>query len=491
MTKYIPTIGLEIHAELATRTKMFCACANNTDEKAPNTNVCPVCMGHPGTLPVINRQAVKLVLKMGAAAGGKLADFTEFDRKNYFYPDIPKGYQISQYKYPLVQGGEIGGVALTRIHLEEDTAKSTHDTGADSLVDFNRAGLPLMELVTEPVIHDAQTASRFAKELQLLLQSLGAGEANMEKGEMRVEANISIAPEGATTFGTKVEVKNLNSFRAVERAIAYEIARHTKILDAAADGGTEKIVQETRGWDEKTQSTFSQRAKEDSHDYRYFPDPDLPKLYISEIPEFSLATLKVELPELPWQKRERYQKEYGLTPKEAEMLVGSPEIGTYFESILTAFGKNVTSIEPKSVKLAANYLLSDYVGLLKAAAVEGEISAGMLAKIAPPAFSELVQMIADGKLSSRAAKDIIAIMYAEGGTPQMIADARGLIQKNDEEELKKIMAEVIAQNAKAVADYRAGKAAALQSLVGQGMKATKGGANPEILKKITLELLSA
>ncbi|MEI6346143.1 MAG: Asp-tRNA(Asn)/Glu-tRNA(Gln) amidotransferase subunit GatB [bacterium] len=493
MTKYIPTIGLEIHAELATRTKMFCACTNNTDEKSPNTNVCPVCMGHPGTLPVINKQAVKLVLKMGAAAGGKLADFTEFDRKNYFYPDIPKGYQISQYKYPLVQGGEIGGVALTRIHLEEDTAKSTHDAGLDSLVDFNRAGLPLMELVTEPVIHDAQTASRFAKELQLLLQSLGAGEANMEKGEMRVEANISIAPEGATTFGTKVEVKNLNSFRAVERAIAYEIARHTKILDAAehAKGAgsavpTEKIVQETRGWDEKTQSTFSQRAKEDSHDYRYFPDPDLPKLYISEIPEFSLATLTAELPELPWQKRERYQKTYGLTPKEAEVLVGSPEIGSYFESIL----KGLPTADSKSVKLAANYLLSDYVGLLKSVAVGGEISAEMLAKIPAVAFSELIQMIAGGKLSSRAAKDIIAIMYKEGGTPQKIADSLGLIQKSDEGELKKIMADIIAQNAKVVADYRAGKAAALQSFIGQGMKATKGGANPEILKKIALELLA-
>lgn len=493
MTKYIPTIGLEIHAELATRTKMFCACANNTDEKIPNTNVCPVCMGHPGTLPVINKQAVRLVLKMGAAAGGTLADFTEFDRKNYFYPDIPKGYQISQYKYPLVQGGEIGGIVLTRIHLEEDTAKSTHDAGTDSLVDFNRAGLPLMELVTEPVIHDAPTASRFAKELQLLLQSLGAGAANMEKGEMRVEANISIAPEGATKFGTKVEVKNLNSFRAVERAIAYEIARHTKILEvaerAAAAGTampTEKIVQETRGWDEKTQSTFSQRAKEDSHDYRYFPDPDLPKLYIGEIPEFSLAALKAELPELPWQKRERYQKTYGLSTKEAEMLVGSPEIGNYFEAILEGW----SIAEPKSVKLVANYLLTDYLGLLKAVVTTGEISEERLTKIPPTAFSELIQMIADGKLSSRAAKDIVAIMYSEGGMPQSIADARGLVQENDENELKKVMATIITENARAVSDYRAGKAAALQSLIGQGMKVTKGGANPEILKKIALDLLA-
>ena len=243
--EYKPTIGLEIHAELKTKTKMFCACKNDTDEKRPNVNICPVCMGHPGTLPVINKEAVKSVLKVGLAVGGKLADFTEFDRKNYFYPDIPKGYQISQYKHPLVSGGELLGVKITRIHLEEDTARSSHETKDESsLVDFNRAGVPLMELVTEPVMHSAEEVVKFGQELQLLLQYLGVAEANMEKGEMRLEANISLSKD--QSLGTKVEIKNLNSFRSAERAIEYEIKRQTEILE-----GGEKIVQETRGWDDK------------------------------------------------------------------------------------------------------------------------------------------------------------------------------------------------------------------------------------------------
>lgn len=267
-SEYKLTVGLEIHAELKTKTKMFCNSKNDPEEKRPNVNICPVCMGHPGTLPVINKEAVKHVIKLGLAVGGEIADFTEFDRKNYFYPDIPKGYQISQYKYPLVKGGSVAGVALTRVHLEEDTASSSHDTGDYSLVDFNRAGVPLMELVTEPVIHSAEEASRFAKELQLLLQYLGAGEANLEKGEMRVEANISVSKEDGK-FGTKVEVKNLNSFKAVEKAILFEMDRQIELLE-----GGEKVAQETRGWDEHKEVTFSQRKKEDSHDYRYFPDPD-------------------------------------------------------------------------------------------------------------------------------------------------------------------------------------------------------------------------
>ncbi len=275
-SKYTATIGLEIHAELKTSSKMFCSCKNDPDEKRPNVNVCEVCTAQPGSLPVLNKEAIRKVLQVGLACGSNIADFTEWDRKNYFYPDIPKGYQISQYKYPLVLGGSINGVQLTRIHLEEDTAKSTHDAGDFSLVDYNRAGVALMELVTEPVIHDAKTASDFAKELQLLLQYLGAGDANMEKGEMRVEANISVST--TEKFGTKVEVKNLNSFRTVERAIAYEIERQ---IDAIEKG--EKVVQETRGWDEAKQKTYSQRIKEDSHDYRYFPDPDLPKMMISEV----------------------------------------------------------------------------------------------------------------------------------------------------------------------------------------------------------------
>ena len=275
-SKYKATIGLEIHAEMKTNTKMFCSCKNDTEEKKPNVNICPICTGQPGTLPVINKQAVKNVLKMGVALGSKLADFTEWDRKNYFYPDIPKGYQISQYKYPLVVGGKLNGINITRIHLEEDTAKSSHDQGDFSLVDFNRAGVPLMELVTEPELHSGKESADFARELQLLLQYLGVGDANMEKGEMRIEANISVST--TDKLGTKVEVKNINSFKAVEKAVAYEIERHIQVLES---GG--KIVQETRGWNEDKQATFSQRLKEDSHDYRYFPDPDLPKMKISEI----------------------------------------------------------------------------------------------------------------------------------------------------------------------------------------------------------------
>jgi len=302
---YRPTIGLEIHAELNTRTKMFCDSVNNPDENRPNVNICPVCMAHPGTLPVINRDAVRHILRIGSAIGGKLADFSEFDRKSYFYPDIPKGYQISQYEYPLVKGGELAGVAITRVHLEEDTARSTHSNGK-SLVDFNRAGIPLMELVTEPVLHDAEMAGRFARELQLLLRTLGASEANLEKGEMRIEANISVSNKEGR-YGTKVEVKNINSFRSVERAIAFEIKRQIDLLEG---GG--KVVQETRGWDEAKQVTFHQRFKEGSADYRYFPEPDLPKLSISEIPEFSSESMEKTLPELPWDRRNRYVHTYAL-----------------------------------------------------------------------------------------------------------------------------------------------------------------------------------
>ena len=299
MNEYKLTVGLEVHAELKTKTKMFCNSANDPFNAEPNVNICPVCMAHPGTLPVINKQAVHHVLRVGTALGSDLADFTEFDRKNYFYPDIPKGYQISQYKYPLVSNGMLNGIAIERVHLEEDTASSSHEGSEGSLVDYNRAGVPLMELVTKPVIHTAEEAGAFARELQLLLRTLGVSDANMEKGEMRVEANISISK--TDKLGTKVEVKNLNSFRSVERAIAYEVERMTKILD----GGPGEIVQETRGWDEGGQKTFSQRKKESAHDYRYFPDPDLPKLKISEIPEFSNKNLQATMPELPWERRAR------------------------------------------------------------------------------------------------------------------------------------------------------------------------------------------
>jgi aspartyl-tRNA(Asn)/glutamyl-tRNA(Gln) amidotransferase subunit B len=479
MKEYIPTIGLEIHAELKTNSKMFCACKNDPDEEKPNKNICPVCMGHPGTLPVLNKEAIKHVIKVGYAVGGNIADFTEWDRKNYFYPDIPKGYQISQYKYPLVSGGNIAGVDITRIHLEEDTAQSTHDLHEKSLVNFNRAGVPLMELVTEPVIHDADTAVKFAKDLQLLLRYLGVGEVNMEKGEMRVEANISIASKSDTEnkkFGTKTEVKNLNSFKVVEKAILYEIKRQTELLNKG-----EKVIQETRGFDENTGKTYSQRVKESSHDYRYFPDPDIPKMKVSEIPEFGKDIVKKDMPELPWEKRERFTKDFGMTEKEVAVFVDSPKIAKYFESVI-----DKKESDKKFVKLALNYILSDYIGIIKKDTNDIEAN---IEKISSNTFSKLIDMIILNKISSRGAKDLLALLYINDTDPEVLANEKGLIQKSDEGEIKNIVAGIINANPNVVNDYKNGKISALQYIVGQGMKATKGSANPEVLRKIIEEML--
>ncbi|MES2409226.1 MAG: Asp-tRNA(Asn)/Glu-tRNA(Gln) amidotransferase subunit GatB, partial [Patescibacteria group bacterium] len=465
MNNYLPTIGLEIHAELKTQSKMFCPCKNDPEEKNPNVNVCPICMGHPGTLPVPNKEAVKHTLKVGLAVEGTLADFSEFDRKNYFYPDIPKGYQITQYKYPFVSGGKIKvkikengvdvtrDILLTRIHLEEDTAKSSHDTGDYSLVDYNRSSLPLMELVTEPVMHSGAEASAFAKEFQLILQYLGASDANMEKGEMRVEANISVSKD-PNKLGTKVEVKNLNSFRSVERACVYEIERHIGVLENG-----ETIAQETRGFDESTGKTFSQRKKEDSHDYRYFPEPDIPKLYISEIPEFAEIELRKEMVELPSGKRERYEKEYGIKAEDIEFYVDNKPLSDFFEQTIQNFCD-----DKECVKLASNYIVSDLAGLMK------NNNIAEPGQVFPSAFGKMMLMVRDGKLSSRGAKDILAILFKEGGDPEKIADERGLIQKNDPEALKIIVEKVMSDNHAIVAEYRAGKVAVLNSLVGLCMK---------------------
>lgn len=469
--EYRPTIGLEIHAELKTRTKMFCDSKNDPDATRPNVNVCPICMAHPGTLPVINREAVRHILRIGTAIGGELADETEFDRKSYFYPDIPKGYQISQYERPLVKGGELTGVAVTRVHLEEDTARSTH-AGGVSLVDFNRAGIPLMELVTEPVIRDAETAGKFARELQLLLRTLGAGEANLEKGEMRIEANISVSPEEGV-FGTKVEVKNLNSFRSVERAIAFEIGRQTRLIK---DGG--KVVQETRGWDEAKQETFHQRFKEGSADYRYFPEPDLPKLYLSEIAEFSPETIRASLPELPWERRARYAQAYALKESDVEYLSASVERTTFFDRVAESLGAN-----EKLVALAANYIVSDLAGIYAKTGVEE------YASLDPRSFAKLIKLTAAGELSSRGAKDVLALLVEKGGDPALIAEERGLIQEHDPEALKSTVMNVLAGEPKAVEEYRAGKEAALQYLIGKSMKAAKGAGNPAILKELIVKEL--
>ena len=333
--EYEPVIGLEIHAELNTTTKMFCGCKNDPLEKHPNVNICPVCMAHPGTLPVINRDAVEKVIHVGLALGGDISAYSQFDRKNYFYPDLPKGYQISQYKYPIVTGGTLRGVRITRVHQEEDTGRLQHvEEGSPSsssgrsatLIDYNRAGIPLMELVTEPDLRNAADARAFAEELHQVLQYVNASDADMEKGEMRIEANVSIRPKGTVEFGTKVEVKNINSFRAVERAILYEVERQTKALEEG-----EKIIQETRGWDDVGQRTVPQRTKESAHDYRYLPEPDLPPLNLTKEAGFDIEAMRASLPELPSAKYARLKTQYGFSDKLAAFFVSDKHLADYFE----------------------------------------------------------------------------------------------------------------------------------------------------------------
>jgi aspartyl-tRNA(Asn)/glutamyl-tRNA(Gln) amidotransferase subunit B len=462
--KYRPTIGLEVHAELATATKMFCACANDPGERRPNANTCPICLAHPGALPVANRRAVEHLMRVGTALGGTLADFSEFDRKSYFYPDIPKGYQISQYEHPFVSGGALAGVAITRVHLEEDTARSSHE-GGSSLVDFNRAGVPLMELVTEPVIHDAETAGRFARELQQVLRALSASHANMEQGQMRVEANISVSSEEGK-FGTKVEVKNLNSFRSVERAIEFEVKRQSELLERG-----ERVVQETRGFDEAKGSTFSQRLKEGSADYRYFPEPDLPKVLRSELPEWEEERLLAALPELPAARRERYER-YGLRAEPARVIAESDPLRALFDTIASEAREDA-----ELVKLAANYLTTDIAAFL-------EEWSGALERFSAEHLLALLRMVKAGELSSRGAKDIIAIMKEEGGAPAQIARERGLLQVHDEAALGEIARRVIGANPGPAGDYRGGKEAALQYLIGQAMRESRGAGNPGIFRAI-------
>jgi len=469
--KYEPTIGLEIHVELKTKTKMFCASLNDPNEKKPNVNICPVCMGHPGTLPVINQEAVRKVLMCGKALSGKLADYSQFDRKNYFYPDLPKGYQISQYKFPLVEGGELNGVKITRIHLEEDTGRLIHAKDeTSSLVDFNRAGVPLMELVTEPCINSGEQARKFAEELQLVLRYLDISDADMEKGQMRVEVNISLSQISnlkSKKLGTKVEVKNLNSFRSVERAVEYEIKRQTAVLEAG-----EKVIHETRGWDEDKQKTFSQREKEMAHDYRYFPEPDLPPLKISEL-DFDLS-----LPELPEEKRNRFKEKYGLKDEAVEIFVRDFTMGKFFESAISHLSDKLK----ETVSLASNYITSDLAGLLKES---GKTFSDL--KINPEMFAKLVAMNRKGEISSRGAKDVLKIMFEQGGNPEKIVEERGLKQASDDGFIKNIVEEVVKNNPVAVKEYKNGKENALQFLVGQGMKLSKGKANPAVLQKLLRE----
>ncbi len=487
MAQYKPTIGLEIHSELKTKTKMFCSCKNDPDERHPNINICPICLGHPGTLPVANKEAIHKVLKFGAAIGAKLADESRFDRKNYFYPDLPKGYQISQYKHPLVKEGVLElpfskkKIRITRAHLEEDAARSAHEKGA-TLVDFNRAGVPLMELVTEPDLNSAEEAKEFAEELQLILKYLGVSDADMEKGQMRVEANVSVSKD--VKLGTKVEVKNINSFRAVGKAIKYEIDRQSKLLDESGE-----VKQETRGWDDVHEKTVSQRSKEEAHDYRYFPEPDLPPMKLSAVQEFSIQSLIHELPELPNQKRIRFRKEYGLDGEKLEVFVHNRKLAQFFEESVSEAERWAEEIKPTElVKLAVNYLTSDFVGILK----DTDISMEDI-KANPENFGELMKMVIKGEVSSRGAKDILKIMMLEGGDPSEISKRQGMRQSNDPEVLENIARAIITAYSKAVEDYKKGKESSLQFLIGQAMreaKISKIGGNPSIFREIFLKLLS-
>ncbi len=482
MTKYYPTIGLEIHAELKTQTKMFCSCKNDPDEEKPNVNICPVCMAHPGALPVPNKKAIENVIKVGLAINGEIADFSEFDRKNYFYPDIPKGYQISQYKYPIVKGGRLADMDVTRIHLEEDTANNKHDRGDFSLIDFNRAGVPLMELVTEPHTFETaeeagKVATKFAKELQLILWYLNVSEANMEKGEMRVEANISISAD-KKVLGTKVEVKNLNSFRSVERAIKHEVDRMTRLMET--DKG-EEIVQETRGWDENKQTTFSQRKKEGSADYRYFPDPDLPKMKLHEA--FDIEKIKKELPELPAQKRARYQNDFGIKEEDIEVYINDPLLlGAWFEAIARILeNKDLPAGGQGKIKIASNYITTDFIGIKKS---NPEIKTPSAKNMA-----ELSSMIAESLISSRAAKDILVAIANHDESPMKIAIDKNLLQSSDEGAIKSIAEKVVSENPDVVASYKGGKENAIMSLVGKVIKESSGSANPKVVIEILKGLL--
>jgi len=483
MPNYKPTIGLEIHTELKTNSKMFCSCKNDPDEKRPNFNVCPVCAGHPGTLPVANEEAIKKVIKTGIALNCKIAEDSKFDRKNYFYPDLPKGYQISQYDQPLCVAGflEVEGkkIRITRIHLEEDTGSLIHTDGTGySLVNLNRAGIPLMELVTDPDITSGKEAREFAQELQTILRYLGVSSADMEKGQMRVEVNISISKD--KKLGTKVEIKNLNSFKVVEKAVDFEIKRQEEVLNSG-----ESVVMETRGWNDKKEITFSQREKEEAHDYRYFPEPDLQPMhfdkdYINEV--------KLSMPELPEQKRERFKKEYGLDPASVEFFVVNKDLSGYYEKVVSEFEAWTPEEEKgeahkKVSRLVANYLISDAQGLLQGKEfVEADF------KITPENFAEFIKMIYKNEISSKVAKMVLGEMFNTGEDPSTIVDANNWRQMSDDGELEKIVEEIVAKNPKAVEDYKAGKQNAVQFLSGQVMAKTRGTANPsfvqDLLKKI-------
>jgi aspartyl-tRNA(Asn)/glutamyl-tRNA(Gln) amidotransferase subunit B len=476
--KYEAVIGIECHVELKTKSKMFCGCPNEFGGE-PNTKVCPVCLALPGALPVANAVAIRHMVRAGLAFGSAIPMFSKFDRKNYFYPDMPKDYQISQFDMPLTQGGVVPywledgtlqDCRLTRIHLEEDTGKSTHGGSDDgriagsshSLIDFNRAGVPLMECVSEPDLRSAQEAVAFLESLKRTFVLLGVSDVKMEEGSLRCDANVSVRLVGAAEYGTKAEIKNMNSFRSVERAIESEIDRQIDVIES---GG--RVVQETRGWDEVRGVTISMRSKEQAHDYRYFPDPDLVPM---EIDPAEVERVRAELPELPWVRFEHYTKRHALNVSQATQLIEDVPLAAYFDAVVRA------SNNPHQ---AMNFVLGDLSRLANESGTAVPASA-----LTPELLAELIALVDAKTINSKIAKDIVVRIWTSGESPKAIVEREGLAQTSDAGELAKFVDDVLAANPAVVADYKAGKLNVAGFLVGQVMKASKGKANPALVQEL-------
>lgn len=472
--KYEAVIGLEVHTELQTKTKIFCSCRTSFGAD-PNTNVCPVCLGLPGVLPVLNKKVLEYAVRAGLALNCEISRFSKFDRKNYYYPDLPKNFQTSQFDLPICEHGyldvEVEGekrrIRITRAHMEEDAGKLVHHgtsiTDSDySLVDYNRTGTPLLEIVSEPDMRSAKEAVAYMEKMRAILQYVGISDCRMEEGSLRCDANVSVRPVGQKELGTKTEIKNINSFKGVERAIEYEAMRQAELLE---DGG--KVVQETRTWDEKEGVTKSMRTKEEANDYRYFPEPDLVPFTVSD--EY-IENIRKSLPELPDARKERYMKEFGLSSEDAVFMTNDKATADYFEAAVNA------GADPKA---CVNWLMGEFASQLSTDGIEiakAPVSAENLAA--------LLKLISKGTISGKIAKKVFATMWKEGGNPEEIVKAQGLVQISDTAELSKLVDEVVGKNPKAVEDFKAGKKKAVGALVGQIMKATKGKANPRVINEL-------
>ena len=481
-TEFEPVIGLEVHVQLQTRSKMFCGCDADYQNASPNEHVCPVCLGLPGALPVINKAAVEMVIKAGLALHSDIAEYTKFDRKNYPYPDLMKGYQISQFDLPICVGGyldiqtdgEPRRIRMTRVHLEEDAAKLLHRpndvSGGHTLVDVNRAGSALMEMVGEPDIRTPDEARAFLVQLRAILRYIGVSAANMEEGNLRCDANVSVRPKGSDQLNSKVEVKNMNSFRAVHRALIYEIDRQTRLMKEG-----QPIAQETRGWVEDRGVTVSQRSKEHAHDYRYFPEPDLPPLIIGRD---WVEQLRSQLPELPEAKQRRFAEQYGLSTYDSDLLTTSKDLADWFEGAVSAKGTEEDALQQRA-KAASNWVLGELTRLLNAT---GKDIAEMVMQ--PQHLSELLDLLDDATLSTSMAKDVFEEVFNTGQSPAEVVKAKGFTQVADADSLAPMAEEAIASNPKAVDDYIAGKDTAVKFLVGQVMKLSRGQANPSLAEEL-------